>query len=173
MANVRVDLNYTIQDGSEVVFYAPCDYANVTGLSLYYPNENGGIESRTFTFKDAHDHDVTDLDHLFAEGACVKLIVSLTKSSVYIQNADTNRYLENRFDQLGGTIEITDKEPEKDNTVMVINPNPSEIKVYTVDEVDAMMNKLINEELSEINKTVSELTQVIEQLRIEVNVLKQ
>ena len=39
--NVRVDLNYPIYDGAEIVFKAPCGAADVTGLIVYYPGTEG------------------------------------------------------------------------------------------------------------------------------------
>lgn len=37
MAYIRVDVSYTIQNGSEVVFVAPCDSNEINGLKVYYP----------------------------------------------------------------------------------------------------------------------------------------
>ena len=94
--NVRVDLQETIRDGMEVVFKAPCDYAEVTGLNVYYP-VIGMVESKTFAFADAHANDLADLDVLFAKDAVVKVILDLEASKAFVQNADTNAYLESRF----------------------------------------------------------------------------
>ena len=107
MANIRVDVDYTIADGAELLFYAPCDFANISGLKVYYPGADAGIVSHEFTFQDAHKNDLSNLDNLFAEGACVKVILSLTNSTAYIQNADTNAYLEGRFDEfVDGTTQV-------------------------------------------------------------------
>ena len=99
--NVRVDLNYTIYDGAEVVFKAPCSAADVTGLLLYYP-DNGVITSTVFAFADAHANDLADLEHLFAEGAVVKVILDTETNKAFVQNADTNAYLEQKFSGLSG-----------------------------------------------------------------------
>lgn len=107
MANIRVDVDYTISDGAELLFYAPCDFADISGLKVYYPGADAGIVSHEFTFQDAHKNDLSNLDNLFAEGACVKVILSLTNSTAYIQNADTNAYLEGRFDAfIDGTQQV-------------------------------------------------------------------
>ena len=37
MSNIRVDASYTIQDGSEVIFAAPCSSNEVDGLKVSYP----------------------------------------------------------------------------------------------------------------------------------------
>ena len=90
--NIRVDLNTPINDGTEVVFRSPADCSQVTGLIVYY---NG--ESKEFAFADAHGNNVGDIDHLFAENVVVKVILDVTTSMAFVQNADTNAYLEWRF----------------------------------------------------------------------------
>ena len=94
--NIRVDLNYPIKDGTEVVFRSPVDCSQVTGLIVYY-NEDGNILSKEFAFADAHGNNVGDIDHLFAENVVVKVILDVTTSMAFVQNADTNAYLEGRF----------------------------------------------------------------------------
>ena len=89
MANIRVDVEYTIKNGSEVSFTAPCNCSDITGLKVYHP---GG--SKEFTFKDAHGNALTGLGNLFSKGAYVKAILDVTGGSAYMQNADTNAYLE-------------------------------------------------------------------------------
>ena len=93
--NIRVDLNTPITDGTEVVFRSPVDCSQVTGLLV---NHTGG--SQEFAFADAHGNDVGDIDHLFAENAVVKVILDVTTSMAFVQNADTNAYLEGRFKTL-------------------------------------------------------------------------
>lgn len=97
MANIRVDVDFIINDGCDVVFKAPCAASEVTGLVVYYPNLDGTTGSQTFTFKDAHGNDLSNIDNLFASGAIVKVVLDTVNSGVYIQNADTNAYLEGKF----------------------------------------------------------------------------
>ena len=99
MANVRIDLSYPIVDGQPLTFRAPCDCTSVTGIKVYYPNGET-TESKEFTFKDAHRNDLAEIGDLFASGAYVKVIVDTTNNVAYIQNADTNKYLEDRFEKL-------------------------------------------------------------------------
>ena len=94
--NIRVDLNTTITDGTEVVFRSPVDCSQITGLILYYP-DNGNTSSKEFAFADAHGNNVGDIDHLFAENAVVKVILDLETNMAFVQNADTNAYLEGRL----------------------------------------------------------------------------
>ena len=43
-------------------------------------------------------------------------------------------------DLIGGTVEITDGNPEKDATVLTVNPEAAEINVYTAEEVDGLID---------------------------------
>ena len=96
--NIRVDLNTPIKDGTEVVFRSPVDCSQITGLIVYY-KENGNTISKEFAFADAHGNNVGDIDHLFAENVVVKVILDISTSMAFVQNADTNAYLEGRLDE--------------------------------------------------------------------------
>lgn len=97
--NIRVDLNYPIKDGTEVVFRSPVDCSQITGLKVYYPDG-----SQEFVFADAHGNNVGNIDHLFAENVAVKVILDVTTGMAFVQNADTNAYLEGRFAELGESL---------------------------------------------------------------------
>lgn len=90
--NIRVDLSTRIKDGTEVVFRSPVDCSQVTGLKVYYPDG-----SQEFAFADAHGNNVGDIDHLFAENVAVKVILDVTTGMAFVQNADTNAYLEDQL----------------------------------------------------------------------------
>ena len=90
--NIRVNLKTNIADGSEVVFRSPADCSQVTGLVIYH---TGG--KTEFAFADAHGNNVGDIDHLFAENAVVKVILDVTAGMAFVQNADTNAYIERTF----------------------------------------------------------------------------
>ena len=92
MAKIRVDLSYTIVDGSDVVFTAPCNCSAVDGLKVCYPDGE-----KEFIFKDAHGNALTGIGNLFAKGALVKVILDVTNGHAFIQNADTNAYIEKTF----------------------------------------------------------------------------
>lgn len=98
--NIRVDLNYPIKDGTEVVFRSPVDCSQITGLIVYYVDADGLANSKEFAFTDANGNNVGDIDHLFAENVVVKVILDVTTSKAFVQNADTNAYLEGRFKEL-------------------------------------------------------------------------
>lgn len=95
--NIRVDLENTIKDGTEVVFRSPVDCSQITGLIVYF-KENGNTASQEFALADAHGNNVGDIDHLFAENVVVKVILDVAHGMAFVQNADTNAYLEGRFD---------------------------------------------------------------------------
>ena len=106
MANIRVDVPKTIVDGYELVFRAPCDCSEISGVSVYYPVGKNSIENKSFVFKDAHGFDLSDLDNLFTADVYVKVILNVTEGVAYIQNADTNKYLESRFSMLSEMLVI-------------------------------------------------------------------
>lgn len=97
MSNIRVDVGYTIHDGSELKFRSPVDCSAITGLVVYYPGSDGNITSKVFALADAHGNNVGNIDHLFAENVVVKVILDVTTGMAFVQNADTNAYLETRI----------------------------------------------------------------------------
>ena len=97
MSNIRIDVDYTIKDGTEIKFRSPVDCSAITGLIVYYPGADGNTVSKVFTLADAHGNNVGDIDHLFAEDVVVKVILDVTKGMAFVQNADTNAYLEGKF----------------------------------------------------------------------------
>ena len=99
MSNIIVDYNAPIQDGTEVVFRSPVDCSQITGLKVNY---SGG--SKEFMFADAHGNNVGNIDHLFAENVVVKVILDVTTGMAFVQNPDTNSYLEYRFGMLADSI---------------------------------------------------------------------
>lgn len=106
MANIRIDLATTIIDGQGVTFRSPVDCSQITGLIVYYP-ENGVQTSREFQFTDAHGNNVGDVDHLFAENVLVKVLLDMKLNRAYVQNADTNSYLENHLSDKGNPHGVT------------------------------------------------------------------
>lgn len=89
MPKIKVELNHEIIDGQPITFVAPCDSSETDGLRVSYP---GG--TKDFVFKDAHGNDLSGIGELFLSGAYVRVLVNTVNSYAYIQNADTNAYLE-------------------------------------------------------------------------------
>lgn len=98
MPNIRVDLESSIVEGQPVTFESPASCSGITGLIVYYP-ENGAQCSMLFQFADAHGNNVGNTD-LFSAGVLVKVILHLGTQRAYVQNADTNAYLEGRFEEI-------------------------------------------------------------------------
>lgn len=115
MPNIRVDVNYTIKDGTEIKFRSPVDCSQITGLIVYYPGADGNTVSKEFMLADAHGNNVGDIDHLFAEDVVVKVILDVTKGMAFVQNADTNAYLEQKF--IDVTMYATD--PKNDGNIVL------------------------------------------------------
>lgn len=124
--NIRVDLTTPIKDGTEVVFRSPVDCSQITGL-IVYVSENGITSSQEFALADAHGNNVGDIDHLFAENVVVKVILDVTHGMAFVQNADTNAYLEGRF------ADIFDKLcPPINETGLLVQCSPVEGSVLSV-----------------------------------------
>ena len=96
MANIKVTIDFPIVNGQPLTFKSPADCSQVTGLVVSYP-EGGENKTKSFQFADAHGNNLTGLGHLFVKGSIVKAILSLDSSRAYLQNADTNKYLEDKF----------------------------------------------------------------------------
>lgn len=95
MANIRVNLSGPPVNGQTVTFRSPASGTEVAGLITYYPNGNT-TSSKVFQFSDAHGNNVGG-KNLFASNVLVKVILDTELSRAYVQNADTNSYLENKF----------------------------------------------------------------------------
>lgn len=108
MSKIRIDLEATVVNGQAVTFKSPADCSQVEGLIIYYP-EGDTTTSKEFMFVDAHGVDVgSGTISLFAENALVKVVLDVDHSKAYVQNADTNAYLEGRFETLTPIISQTD-----------------------------------------------------------------
>lgn len=104
MAKIRIDIDGILMDGHEVTFKAPCDCTEVDGIKVYYI-KSGEQKSKNFTMKDTHGNALAGLGDLFMSGAYVKAVLDTTNRVAYIQNSDTNGYLEGRLDVLDVALE--------------------------------------------------------------------
>lgn len=127
MANIIVNLSYKIFDGAEITFKSPADCSNVTGLRVRYPIENNMWQSQEFKLADAHKNDVAKISELFSENAMVKVILDTEAGMAFVQNADTNAYLEGRFKELTTIIDISDKFVSVDNLKDSVQPAEFEV----------------------------------------------
>ena len=97
MSKIRIDLEATLINGQSLTFQSPADCSQITGLIVYYPDGNG-TTSKNFKFVDAHGVDVgSGTISLFAENVLVKVVLDTDQGKAYVQNADTNAYLEEQL----------------------------------------------------------------------------
>ena len=94
MANIRIDLDTPVLNGQAVTFKSPVASADISGLVVYYP-DGSSVTSKTFKLVDAHGQDVgSGTIRLFAANVLVRVILDIDAAKAYVQNADTNAYLE-------------------------------------------------------------------------------
>ena len=93
MSKIKVTSKVEIYDGMSITFKAPCECTAVDGLTVCYKGM-----SQSFTLRDSHGNDLAGVRNLFSAGTYVKVILDTTSGVSYIQNADSNAYLENRLD---------------------------------------------------------------------------
>lgn len=96
MANIKITIDGPLMDGHKVTFKAPCECTIVEKLDIRYVRGNEQV-SKLFTMKDAHGNDVTGIGNLFEEGAYVHAILDTVNQVAYLQNADTNGYIESKL----------------------------------------------------------------------------
>lgn len=95
MANIHVVVEKPIADGYKLKFRTPCESTTIEGLEVKYPAKNGvGTLIKKFTFKDAHGTELSGVGNLFVSGVMIEVLLDVTYSVAYIQNADTNSYVE-------------------------------------------------------------------------------
>lgn len=109
MANIRIDLNHTPLAGEAIKFKAPCDAKDITGLTVYYVTDANEITSKEFTLTDANGGDIGAVDNIFSTGAIVKVILDTDANNAFVQNPDTNTYLERRFEGIEDRVEALEE----------------------------------------------------------------
>lgn len=102
--SIRIDLDSIPYNGMDVVFRTPCDCSEITDIIIYHPKLDGTIGNQKFVLKDAHNNNIGNLSELFASDVLIKILLDITNGYAYIQNADTNQYLENKFGNHSHTI---------------------------------------------------------------------
>lgn len=97
MPKIRIDREIPIINGQTLTFQAPADCSQITGLVIYYP-EGDATKSMDFQIVDAHGVDVgSGTISLFAANALVKVVLDTDQGKAFVQNADTNAYLEKKL----------------------------------------------------------------------------
>jgi hypothetical protein len=152
-ARIKVSLNYSIEDGSELKFRAPEQLKSTTRLCVQYKDRNGDGAEQPFAFADANGNDVGEVSNLFAKDAVVKVILDGVNRSgkigkALVQNADTNKYLEDRFDEVANTYISKVQDTANAGKVLKIDENgeviPDDVNAFYTDEeeIDAVVAPL-------------------------------
>ena len=102
MANIKITVDGPLMDGHKITFKAPCSCMAVEKLDVRYVEDNTQ-KSRLFTMKDSHGNNLTGLGNLFSEGAYVNVVLDTNFGFAYLQNADTNAYIEGMLRASDGT----------------------------------------------------------------------
>lgn len=100
MAKICIELTEPLRNGMTVKFRAPCDCTEVTGLDVTFPADGGLIFTTPMTLMDAHGNRLAGVGNLFMQYALVSVLLDTENKIAYIQNADTNGYLEGEFAKL-------------------------------------------------------------------------
>ena len=99
MARIKVNAEAPLYNGMPVTFRAPCNCSIVDGLTVCY-----GDASQQFAFSDAHGNNLAGLGNLFAKDAVVKAVLDTEKGRAFLQNADTNAYIEERLSKFVSSV---------------------------------------------------------------------
>lgn len=99
MSKIKVVSKCAIYDGMSITFKAPCNSNAVDGINVYY---SGTVT--TFTIRDAHGANLAGKSNLFNNGAYVKMVLDTRNRYAYLQNADSNGYLETKLQEIANHI---------------------------------------------------------------------
>ena len=134
MANIKITVEGPLMDGHKITFKAPCNCDVVEKLDVRYI-ENDTQKSKLFTMKDAHGNDLTGLGNLFYKNAYVDVVLDPNSGSAYLQNAGTNKYLEQKTTPVDNFESDRSDLPASARTVKVLNESlvslitPSDVKM--------------------------------------------
>lgn len=153
---IYVSVDHDIQDGTELKFKSPANCENIVGLRVSY-KKGQTTEKKDFLFADAHGV-LDSAIKLFAANVIVKVILDIPSEAekakastegtsepvplAFVQNADTNKYLEDRFSSVEEN--IRNLEADIPNRVVVEQS-------YFSDSENAISGKAVAEALESIN----------------------
>lgn len=93
MSKIKINLDYTPVNGKQISFTAPCSSYNCEELII------DGVE---YVPVDADGVSVAGKSNVWNTGAMVSIIVDTVNQRAYVQNANTNSYLEEKIKQNTG-----------------------------------------------------------------------
>lgn len=97
MPYIRVNSDTPVVDGQRLTFRAPADCSQVLGLQVCYFDRHKD-KTLYFSFADAYGKNINSTDS-FKQGALVEVILDTTNDKAFVQNANTNPYLEAKFNE--------------------------------------------------------------------------
>ena len=100
MSKIRVTSRCEIYDGMTITLKAPCDSTEVDGLNVYDTTGN----KQTYSFRDVHGTNVSAVADLFEANSYITVTLDTGNGYAYLQNADTNSYLEGVIEDLQESI---------------------------------------------------------------------
>lgn len=109
MSKIKVNLGYAPVNGKQISFIAPCGSVDTECLV---------IEDVEYAVVDADGVSVAGLQNVWNSGAMVSAILNTATHTAFIQNANTNAYLEGKFKTVDGegvdsiVQKISDSTPE-------------------------------------------------------------
>jgi hypothetical protein len=181
--DIQVTLKHFIEGGSEVKFRAPVDCSEVTRLVVKYKTNNGDTASKKFAFADANGNDVGEVNNLFAKDSIVKVILDLDSKiegvdgAAFIQNADTNAYLEDCFNNINEAIsevatslntELTDVRESMSELETAFDSKLADVQQNITDMEAAIESNVAAIEES-LNASIDSVSTEVTNLRTEVN----
>ena len=117
MGKIKVNLNYPLANGKQISFYTPCESEDTQGLI---------INDVEYALVDADGASVVDTPNLWNRGALMSVIVDTVNMRAYIQNANSNSYLEK---EIRSKADAADLEQEKNRVDVVMSQVSTEIEV--------------------------------------------
>ena len=88
MSKIKITLGYVPADGKQISFRSPCSSADTTGLV---------IDDVEYLLVDADGVNVSQKENLWNSGAIVSVILDTVNALAYVQNANSNTYLEEQL----------------------------------------------------------------------------
>lgn len=105
---LSVNVNFTIYDGSEIVFKAPCNSSEFQTF-LINSNVQNAIYTTSFTIKNSAQESIHGLINIFKTGSYVSLVLDVTNNIAYIQNEATTVVQDNSITSQKLASELKDK----------------------------------------------------------------
>lgn len=145
---INATVDFAIADGSQIKFRSPADFSQVAGLRVNY-KLGEDTSFMDFTFVDAHGHNVTNIDHLFAANAVINVVLDTANRRAFVQNADTNAYIEKTFVK---SVNGVTPDPETGNVIIETSNIPEHS--HSINDVSDLRE--------ELNSVTEQITTAIE-----------